>query len=99
MMWIEKLVVAAIILLILFGVANLFGGIVVKDEVAIRCLEIQGYSHIQVLDKAWFAIPIRGGDRGDAARFHMRATNPTGQQVEVYVFSGWLFKGATIRTM
>lgn len=87
----------AVIMAVLI-LSTLFGGIFVKDQVATKCLEVQGYSNIQVLDKAWFFIPMRGGDRGDSARFHLKATNPTGQEVELYVFSGWLFKGATIRT-
>jgi len=88
--------IIAAILLISFG---LFSGTMVNEKVAVNCLEVQGYSDIKVIDHAWFFIPFRGGDRGDSARFHMRAVNPAGKEVDVYVFSGWLFKGATIRTM
>lgn len=95
---IERVTNIFIVIIILIIIANLFGGLTVKENIAINCLKTQGYNDIQVINKAWFFIPFRGGDRADAVRFHMRAVNPAGNQVELYVFSGWLFKAATIRT-
>lgn len=90
------------IIVLILGVTiilgSLFGGLMVNKEVAIKAAQIQGFTNIKVLDKAWFFIPLRGGDRGDSARFLVEATNPAGATVQFYVFSGWLFKGATIRT-
>ena len=73
-------------------------GALVSEDVAIRALETQGYSDIKVTEHAYFALNLRGGHRDDAARFTCKAKNPAGKQVTVYVFSGWLFTDATIRT-
>lgn len=73
-------------------------GVLVREDVAVRALEIQGYSDIKVTDSAWFAVGYRGCDEKDAARFTAVAKNPAGKQVQVYVCTGWPFKGATVRT-
>jgi hypothetical protein len=87
-----------VIIFIILIVPLMSTGILVGQSVAIKAAEIQGFSDIKILEKAWFFIPLRGGDRGDSARFKVEATNPIGEKVTFYVFSGWLFKGATIRT-
>ena len=73
-------------------------GIFVNEDVATRALETQGFSEIQIVDKDWLFVSLRGGGREDAVRFTAIATNPVGKQVKVFVFAGWPFKGATIRT-
>ncbi|MBI4118275.1 MAG: hypothetical protein HY455_01935 [Parcubacteria group bacterium] len=72
-------------------------GAFADQGVAVRALEAQGFSNIEIVDHVWFAIGLRGCDGNDAARFTARATNPTGRQVEVFVCTGLFFKGGTIR--
>lgn len=79
-------------------IATMFSGAFISEGNAVRALETQGYTNIKIVDRAWFAISVRGGDKYDAARFEAIATNPIGKTVRVYVFVGWPFKGATIRT-
>jgi hypothetical protein len=73
-------------------------GLLANEDTARHALEINGFSNIEIVDRAWFAVGFRGGDRSDAARFTATATNPAGKKVTVYVFVGWPFKGGTIRT-
>ena len=91
-----KLFIALIVLGII--TVGIMRGSFVKEDVAVRSLEIQGYSNIQITSKDWLAPSLRGCGRGDAVRFVAEATNPVGKMVEVYVCAGWPFKGATIRT-
>ncbi|OGZ18036.1 MAG: hypothetical protein A2V72_01250 [Candidatus Nealsonbacteria bacterium RBG_13_37_56] len=91
-----SLIVVAVIAVLFFA---FFGGVFVSESRAIKCLETQGYSDIEIINHAWFMIGLRGGDTKDAARFTVMATNPVGRKVKVYVFTGFLFKGATIRTL
>ena len=101
----EKLVpnaTAITVLIVLFCVlwVILFGfptGILVDEQKAINALEDAGYSQIEITDRAIFFIRFRGGDRRDSVRFTAKALNPLGKEVEVYIFSGWLFKAPTIR--
>lgn len=72
-------------------------GIIVNQDVAVRTLETQGFSDIQVAGSAWFLVGFRGCDAHDATRFTMRAKNPLGTEVNVYVCTGAFFKGGTIR--
>ena len=81
-----------------FIVFIFFRGVFVSKDVAERSLHIQGYSNIEVIDKAWFLVGLRSCGANDAARFTATATNPIGNEVELYVCSGVWFKGATIRT-
>ncbi len=73
-------------------------GSFVDPQVAVKALDAQGYSNIQIVDHSWFAVGLRGCDTSDAARFTANATNPAGKQTQIYVCTGWIFKGATIRT-
>jgi hypothetical protein len=73
-------------------------GSLVSEEEAVRALETHGFSEIVVKEHAYFFINFRGGGREDVARFECEATNPAGTRVTVYVFAGWPFKGATIRS-
>ena len=76
----------------------LFRGTFVSSEIATRALEKQGYENIQILEKDWFLVGVRGCDGMDAAKFVVKATNPAKKIVEVNVCVGGPFKGATIRT-
>lgn len=73
-------------------------GCMVSEDVAVRALETNGFSDIKITDHDYFALVLRGGSTDDAARFTAEATNPVGKRVTVEVYTGWLFKGATIRT-
>ncbi len=93
---VEWLIVVAIILM-LFGMV-FPTGMFVGESKAVRALETQGYRDVKITGKAIWFVALRGGDSKDAVRFSADATNPIGQHVKVYVFSGWLFKASTIRT-
>lgn len=74
-------------------------GLFVDQDIAVRALESHGFTEVVVVDRATCFIALRGGEKSDSVRFTCRAINPAGQPVTMYVFSGWLFKGATIRTL
>ena len=84
---------AAIIFLALAG-----SGLLVHERIASNALAIQGFSDIQITNRAWFLVGLRGCDEKDSVRFDATATNPLGKRVSLYVCSGWIFKGATIRS-
>ena len=73
-------------------------GIWVPESRAVTALETQGFSDIRVTDKDIWFVGWKGG-HNDSVRFTASATNPIGKRVTVYVFAGWPFKGATIRTL
>lgn len=73
-------------------------GLLVSEHKARTALETQGFTDVTITDRAWLFIPLRGGDKSDCVRFTAKATNSNKKTVQVYVFSGWPFKGATIRT-
>ena len=89
------LLTALIIVLFLGSCAR---GALISEDIAVRALDTQGYSDITITDHSWFAIGMRGCDEKDAARFTATTKNPAGKEVQVYVCTGWIFKGATIRT-
>ena len=72
-------------------------GLFANQGVAVRALDAQGFTGIHIVDHSWFLVGLRGCDGKDAARFTARATNASGKSVEVYVCTGVLFKGGTIR--
>ena len=74
-----------------------FRGLWVDESAAARALETQGYSDVQITDYKWFVVGMRGCG-GDAARFDATATNPAGNQVQLFVCVGWPFKGSTVRS-
>lgn len=92
---IEGLIIVVVFVMLLSG---LFRGWLVDPGVAVRALETQGYSNVRIADHSWFAVGLRGCDKNDAAKFTATATNPAGRRVELFVCTGWLFKGATVRT-
>lgn len=73
-------------------------GLLVPENKAIKELEVQGYTDISISDRDWFCICLRGGASDDVVRFEAKAMNPAGKNVDVCVYSGWPFKGATIRS-
>lgn len=77
--------------------AALLGGTLIDEDVAVHALETQGFTGVKVIDKAWFAVGLRGCDKNDSVRFTASATNPAGKEVQLYVCGG-IFKGATVRT-
>ncbi|QQG45886.1 MAG: hypothetical protein HYY55_02795 [Candidatus Niyogibacteria bacterium] len=88
------LYVILILVALFIGVGR---GVFASQDVAVRTLQAQGYSNIQIVDHAWFAVGFRGCDKKDAARFTAKATNPAGKPAEVYVCAGVIFKGGTVR--
>ena len=91
-------VVFVFALVLVLTAATGWTGLLVPENKAVRALETQGFSEIAITDRSWLFVGMRGGDKSDCVRFTATATNPAGKMVQVYVFSGWLFKGATIRT-
>lgn len=86
------------VLCIILTILWQFCGFLVPEKKATKELEVQGYSNITIIDRDWFFIPLRGGAPDDLVRFEAEATNPAGKNVVVVVYSGWPFKGATIRS-
>jgi len=91
----ELIMIVVVIAIMVFSMCR---GAFVSDDIAYRAAKNQGFKNVKVVDTAWFAVGLRGCSSHDAARFTIQATNPAGDEVECYVCSGWLFKGATIRT-
>lgn len=73
-------------------------GLFVSNDIAINALEDQGYTNVEITNKHWFMFGLIGCADSDAAKFDVIATNPSGNKVELYVCSGWPFKGSTIRS-
>ncbi len=89
-----SLIICAIALIIIF----FCGGLFVSENKALTALQTNGFTEVKIIDHDWFLIFLRGGDARDNARFKATALNPRNERVTVYVFAGWPFKGATIRT-
>ncbi len=85
-----------VVIVLLFLIAA--RGLLVRENVAVKTLETQGFSSVKVLHRNWFLVGFRGGHQGDAVRFVCQAVNPAGHEVTVHVFAGWPFQGATVRT-
>lgn len=92
---VESLVVVVISILLFIGILK---GLFVDKSVALRALEIQGYTDVQVVGEHRFFVTFRGCGARDAAQFIARAKNSRGKEVEVFVCAGWPFKGQTVRT-
>ncbi len=73
-------------------------GAFVGEGRAIQVLQAQGYSNIQIMDQAWFAVGNQGCDWDDAALFTVQATDSAGKPAEVYVCTGVFSDRSTIRT-
>lgn len=84
--------------LVFIFIFAIFRGGFVDPEEAVRALEIQGYSNVQIMDSKWLLVGFRGCETTDATRFDMSAKNPAGKPVNLFVCVGWPFKGATVRT-
>ena len=73
-------------------------GAFVNSEHVANAVEKQGYRNVRIVSKHIFFVTWRGCGADDKAAFKATAMNATGQQVDLTVCSGWLFKGVTVRT-
>lgn len=90
-----------ILFIILLTLAILFflvEGSFVDESVAIKALQKQGFTDINITGKEWLFVGFRGCSEDDSVKFTAIAKNPRNETVEVYVCSGWLFKGSTVRS-
>ena len=90
-----------ILFIILLTLAILFflvEGSFVDDSIAIKALQKQGFTDINITGKEWLFVGFRGCSEDDSVKFTAIAKNPRNETVEVYVCSGWLFKGSTVRS-
>ncbi|MCK9273016.1 hypothetical protein M0P65_05710 [Candidatus Gracilibacteria bacterium] len=94
----EKKLAFYLFLVVFILLVEFSRGIFADINLAIKSLEKQGYSNVEVTNMDWFFVGFRGCDMGDAAKITTNATNPAGKQTEIFVCTGWPFKGATIRT-
>lgn len=93
--------VSLLVYLVIFIIALFveFGfGMMTSEKSAIEAARVNGFSQIEVVDKAIMFMSWRGCTAADDARFTIRATNVREERVEFYVCASWLFKGSTIRT-
>lgn len=92
--YVAMLLIVVIIVLGFSGIRAAF----VPESKAVRTLESNGYTDVQITHKAWLAVGLRGCGQDDSVRFDAIATNPAGERVDnVYVCASWL-KGGTLRT-
>lgn len=92
--------VSSILIILFLILAALLScrGFLVPEDRAVSALDKRGYSNIEIIDRDVFFTSFKGCGEKDAVKFDARATNPAGEDVEVFVCSGWLFKGETVRT-
>lgn len=83
-----------VLALVFLGVGR---GMLVDEQVAVDTMEAQGFTNVEVTDKAWFAVGLRGCGSDDTAKFEVTAINSNGQEVECLVCADWPLKGSTIR--
>ena len=86
------------IIVLLFVALIACRGSCVDDSIAYRSMDKQGYTDVKVTNHSFFMVGLRGCSYHDAAKFNVKAKNPAGKVVNVYVCTGFIFKGATIRT-
>lgn len=89
--------------LMVIGAIAIIAGLMVTGSCvdsagAVKAAEVQGFTNVELSGHDWFMVSLRGCSRSDAAKFRMQATNVQGQRVDIYVCSGWLFKGHTVRS-
>lgn len=94
----DRLTVFAALFFIVVTFFAIFRGSWVDKSEAVRALETQGYSKVEIIEHKWFFVGVRGCENSDAARFDASANNPVGKQVRLFVCVGWPFKGATVRS-
>lgn len=86
-------------LAVVLGIAFALGrGCFVSEEDATEAVEKQGYRVKEVVDKDVLFVGWRGCSDNDAAGFDMKVVNPAGQETEIKVCCGAVFKGCTVRT-
>ena len=69
----------------------------VGNDIAVKALEIEGFTNVKIVSKDYWWVNFKGGDTEDDVMFTAQATNAIGKQVIVHVYVGWPWKGATIR--
>ena len=89
-MSIEKILF--IILLILTLLFFIIEGSFVDESVAIKALQKQGFTDINITKKEWIFVGFLGCGEDDSVKFTAIAKNPRNETVDIYVCSGWLFK-------
>lgn len=94
-----NVIISIIVIVFVIVIVFLIGGrgMLVDEQVAIDTMEAQGFTNVEVTDKAWLFVGYRGCGSDDTTRFEVTATNSNGQQVDCLVCADWPFKGATIR--
>lgn len=92
---------STVLIYIIFLIIAIFlvsAGNFVDESVAVEALHKQGFTDIKIIEKDWLFVGYRGCSDDDSVKFTAIAKNPRNETVEVYVCSGWLFKGSTVRT-
>lgn len=70
----------------------------VTSEDAIEVAKNQGYSNAKVVSRDYLFVGYRGCSDEDSLRFVIKAKNPLGKSVQIYVCTGFWLKGATVRS-
>ena len=89
-------IVAIVVIVILAFFVT--AGRLVDESVAVEALQKQGFTDVHITKKDWFLVGFKGCGEDDDVKFTATANNPRNETVEVYVCSGWLFKGSTVRS-
>lgn len=93
------LIGTVLLLLILQGTGAMkFQGFLVKEASAIKAASVNGLTEVKVIKRQCSFMKMRGGAHDDVVRFTVNGKNVRGDMVTMYVYSGWPFKGATVRT-
>jgi len=86
----------SIALMVILGLTFARGALVSNNDVALRTLRAE-FTNVEVTDRAWFLVGLRGCSTSDAVRYTATVTNAQGKNVELYVCSGAFFKAGTVR--
>ncbi len=92
-------IVMGLVVLGVFGLVITFifaRGIYVSEARAVKTLETNGFTDIEIVNKDVFFISWRGCGDSDVAAFDAKAINPNGRLVDISTCHGFL-KGGTVR--
>lgn len=93
--WIFWKIIAPIVFFFLFQSRGVF----VDDARPLAALKAHGFTNVTIIREDDFFVGFRGCSHGDAAKYTVRATNAAGETTDdIFVCSGWLFRGSTVRT-
>ena len=67
----------------------------VNNNDVIKALDAQGYTNIEIIDAQYLAVS-QNDNASSAITYTVKATNPAGEDVEVYAYCGSSFKGNII---